>query len=176
MHVHARTFVSNTVDALRVNPKRVLEIGGRNINGTIRDLFAGVDEYHAIDLEPGSGVDTVADWLAYDPPFVPDCIVCCEVLEHAPEAEAMVVKALRSLAPGGVLIVTAAGPGRMPHSAIDGGAIRQGEFYKNVDPSDLATWFASVRDIDHSRVFTAPGPGDVYGVAIRADANADSVH
>jgi len=176
VHIQARTFVANTVDALKVQPSRVIEIGGRNINGTIRDLFMGAERYVAIDLEAGAGVDVVADWLEFAPAFVPDCIVCCEVLEHAPRAEAIVNKALRALAPGGVFIVTAAGPGRMPHSAKDGGTLRDGEHYENIEPHLLANWFAAVTDIDHSRVFTAPGPGDVYGVAIRADADADSVH
>jgi len=39
---------------------RVLEIGSRNVNGSVRDLFGGTD-YHGIDAQAGEGVDTVLD-------------------------------------------------------------------------------------------------------------------
>lgn len=109
-------------------PCRVLDIGGRSINGTVRYLFPNAD-YVAIDLADGPGVDVIGDVCDYQAePF--DLIVCCEVLEHT-DAD-ILGAAHRLLRDGGTLIVTAAGPTRPPHSSVDGGPVRDGEFYRNV--------------------------------------------
>lgn len=107
----------------------VLEIGGRDINGSVRCLFGS--EYTSIDLVDGPGVDVVADVTEYEPRDEFDVVVCCEVLEHT-EAD-IIGAAHRLLRKGGTLIFTAAGPGRAPHSAVDGGLLRQWEVYRNID-------------------------------------------
>src|SRR5262245_62083953 len=127
MHLEAYAFVQGMAHERPRGP--VLEIGGRNINGTVRGLFVG-DPYCAIDLTPGPGVDVVADGASFAPLAAPACIVCCEVLEHTGAAAAIVRNAHRILRPGGILLLTAAGPGREPHSAIDGGDLRPGEYYQ----------------------------------------------
>jgi hypothetical protein len=76
----------------------VLDIGGRNINGSTRDLFPLASVYRTVDILPGAGVD----------------------------------------------IATMAGPGRPPHSAIDGGwTLHPGEHYANVHPAELAGQLAA---------------------------------
>lgn len=134
----------------------MLEIGGRNINGSIRPLFGA--DYTALDLAPGPGVDIVADAATWEPGETFDAVVCCEVLEHTPDAEAIVATMGKAVGPGGSLIITAACPDRAPHSAVDGGPLRPGEFYRNVDPTDLSRWLRAIGTCEVD-VWLA---GDVY--------------
>lgn len=134
MHAEAYTYVENRVRGLRF--LNVVEFGSRNVNGTVKGLI-DCDWYFGIDLAPGPDVDEVADaveWSAFEPV---DLIVCCEVLEHAPDLEGMVASFTRNLKLGGFVIVTCASDSRAPHSAVDGGPVRPGEHYRNVPPSEL---------------------------------------
>lgn len=137
MHAGAFRYVAKCVQRL---PERraVLEYGGRFINGTIRDLF-GTDNYVSIDIVPGPGVDVVANAVSYKPQKPVDTVVCCEVLEHSDEWPMIVNAAGRVLGKDGVAIFTCATNGRLPHSAVDGGAIRDGEYYGNVDPLEMTS-------------------------------------
>jgi hypothetical protein len=116
----------------------VYEIGSRDINGSVRSLFTGLP-YLGIDLVPGRGVDIVGDALYYTPPTPPTTVVCCEVLEHSPNADALLRQAADVLQSGGVLIVTTADTERAPHSAVDGGALPPGEFYENLTAARVLT-------------------------------------
>lgn len=162
MHAEAYAFVDRTSASLPDGP--VLEIGSLNINGTIRGLFDG-RRYLGIDRVPGPGVDIVAEGASFEPAIPPTIVVCCEVLEHTPDAEAICRHAFRILAPGGVFIVTAASVGRAPHSAVDGGPLRQGEFYCNVTTNELEAWLS---DFVESTIETNPRAGDIYAVARKA--------
>lgn len=138
MHAEAYTFVQLVAEQL--GPRQaVLEIGSRNINGTVRPLFNGC-KYLGIDLAPGFGVDRVANGATFAPEQRVDTVLCLEVLEHTDEAEAIVANALRLLYPNGVLLITCAAPNREPHSAVDGAELKQGEYYRNVAPSELNEW------------------------------------
>lgn len=165
MHSAAFDFV-RAVATAETPRGPVLEIGARNINGTIRDLFPA-DNYVGLDVEGGPGVDVVADGATYQPAAAPACVVCCEVLEHAPNAEAICRHAHAILQPGGMFIVTAAGEGRAPHSAVDGGPVRQGEFYRNVWAHDLRRWLS---DFVTVTITENPHAGDVYAVATKAES------
>lgn len=163
MHESAYSFVERTLADLP--PRRsVVEIGSRWVNGGITGLLNGA-AYTGLDLYPGEGVDVVADALTWAPPAPVDTVICCEVLEHAAEPAALCRAAYDWLAPGGVLILTAASPERPPHSGIDGGSLREGESYRGVTEADLAAWlapfgggFGIVRD---------PHAGDIYAVAAK---------
>jgi hypothetical protein len=142
----------------------VFEIGSKNVNGTVRGLF-DTDAYLGIDVRSGPDVDVVADGAVYIPPTPPDLIVSCEVLEHTPDAEAIVRHALALLPSGGRLLVTAAAPERAPHSAEDGGPLRAGEFYRGIPAADLECWLAGCAI---ARVIHHPQCGDVYAMAVKA--------
>lgn len=170
MHAEAYAYVQRTLERHPIaRDARVLEIGGRNINGTIRDLFP-TPHYLTTDILPGEGVDMVADGatLTLDAPV--DVAVCCEVLEHAEAPDAIVANMVRLLIPGGRLIITAAGCGpgwaRAEHSAYDGGPRRPGEPYANISHDDLTAWLSQCEDVD---ITVNPIAGDIYATAITAD-------
>lgn len=80
-----QAWVKAKVDA-GVIPRtgRILEIGSRDVNGTVRQFFDQT-HYLGVDLEAGPGVDRVGDVREvglYDEDF--DLILCLEVLEHDP--------------------------------------------------------------------------------------------
>lgn len=111
----------------------VLEVGSFNVNGEVRQFFAG--RYLGIDIKPGPGVDVVADASTYEPSELFDVVVCCEVLEHTVVWPGIVAMCGRALRPGGALILTCAGPGRAPHGAAGGDV--GSEFYANVSADEL---------------------------------------
>lgn len=161
MHAEAFGWVQRQIAQLPPR-RRVVELGGRDINGSIRQLFVG-SAYTAVDIAPGPGVDVVADGATFRPEVQPDTVVTCETLEHAEAAEAIVRNAHAMLAPGGVLVLTCASTGRPPHSGIDGGAVRPGEHYANVAPDELEAWLSEFS----SRVVEYDPRGDVYALAIK---------
>lgn len=161
MHAEAFRFVQSVAEYRPAG--LVVEIGGRFINGSIRPLFA--EPYLSTDVRGGPGVDVVADGATYVPPVPAACVVCCEVLEHTADAEAICRNAYRMLAPGGVFIMTAGGEGRAPHSAIDGLRLCDGEYYGNVTEGQLTTWLDDFADV---RLVVNPVACDIYAVAWKA--------
>lgn len=115
----------------------VVEFGSRNVNGSARDVFPGL-EWIGVDIEDGPGVDVVCGAEEYSPPWSPSAVICCEVLEHAEHWQEIVRNASRILwQDGGTFVLTCAGPGRQPHSAIDGGPLRDGEYYRNLSAAEI---------------------------------------
>lgn len=162
MHIEAASFVALT--AHRLGPfESVLELGGRDVNGSVRPYFPGA-KYVSVDITPGPGVDVVADATTYRGAERYDAVVCCETLEHAEDADGFVATAWGSLRPGGLFILTAACPPRAAHSAVDGGPLRVGEFYRNVDPALMASWLVGWKDVD---IEVHDDRGDIYAVAVK---------
>ena len=116
----------------------VLDIGGRDVNGTTRHLFTG--NYFVVDINDAPNVDLVADAadLNLDERF--DVVVCTEVLEHTDRAAEIVAAAHAHLRPGGAFVATMAGPGRRPHSAHGDPHPRPDEHYENVTNDMLSRW------------------------------------
>lgn len=134
MHPGAFEFVGRyaTNDALSV-----VEIGSRDINGSVRPHFPGA-RWIGLDLYQGPSVDVVGNALDYTPDEAVDLVVCCEVFEHCIAWDALLRKSFQWLKPGGRIIITCAGPGREAHSAIDGGPVHPDEHYANVTQSELS--------------------------------------
>lgn len=162
MHDAAYRYVAGVVAGQLY--ARVVEVGGRAVNGSVRDLVSAGD-YISIDLEDGPEVDVVGDCRDWEPPWPASLVVCCEVLEHAPEAREVVDSCIRFLKPGGRLILTCAGPGRAPHSGHDGGPVQANEWYENIDPADLEKWLAE--DLEMVRVTYNGVAKDVYATGIK---------
>ncbi|MBX7159358.1 MAG: class I SAM-dependent methyltransferase [Acidimicrobiia bacterium] len=165
MHPAAAAWIAAQVEGRGPwDGSRILDIGGRNVNGSALDEFVGHDiETHVIDVTPGPGVTLVADGRTWTPTHAFHAVTCTEVLEHVQGWPAVLWTCWQALQPDGLLIVTAAGPGRQPHSAVDGLGLRGGEWYRNVQPACLADvldacGFADI-EVDTSV------PGDVYATA-----------
>lgn len=109
----------------------VLDIGGRNVNGSPRHLFPNA-RYVALDIAPGDDVDIVADAADWEPSERFDVVLCTEVFEHTSRWPEIVRTAFAACKPGGAFIATAAAIGRPPHSAIDENPIRPEEWYENI--------------------------------------------
>lgn len=161
MHTEARTYVAGVVAGAHF--PAVVEVGGRWINGGVRDLVS-CETYTSLDLHPGGDVDVVIDVRDWRPPGPVDLVVCCEVIEHAEHAEGVVAACLALLAPGGRFVMTCAGPGRDPHSALDGGTVRPGEHYANIEPAEMKAWLDQLDDV---QVLHYPTRGDLYATGIR---------
>lgn len=117
----------------------VIEIGSRNVNGSARDAFSGIEDWTGIDRESGPCVHVVAAAQAYWPAMEVQTVICCEVLEHDQNWKEIVQQVGRynGARRGLTFVITCAGPGRKPHSAIDGGPLRDGEYYSNISAEEL---------------------------------------
>ncbi len=150
-------------------PVTVLDIGGRDVNGSPQQLFPAAARYTVLDIRPGDDVDIVADAAMWDPGGqVWDVVICAETFEHTASWRAICRTAFAACAPGGRLIVTTAAPGRPPHSAADGEfRLLPGEHYANIRPAELgrvlaeAGWAGVVVDVQ-------PSPADVRATAVRS--------
>jgi hypothetical protein len=160
MHDAAFRFVADAVKHYGLRPGLVVEIGGRNINGSVRGLFR--PPYLSVDVRPGEGVDIVADGSVFLPPAPAICVVCCEVFEHTAAAPQICAQAHRMLDLTGVFIVTAASLSRAPHSAVDGGPVRAGEFYRGVGRPHLEEWLAP---FERYAIVEDDEAGDIYALA-----------
>ncbi len=96
--------------------KRVLECGSYNINGTVRDYFDGC-YYRGLDIHDGDGVDYVVSIVEYfnQERTQWDVVICSEALEHDREWKESWLSMVKMLAPGGLMIMTCAGPERAEH-------------------------------------------------------------
>ena len=168
MHSEAFAWVQHHAD--KINGIRqgysVLDIGGRNVNGSIRSLFPLAETYHALDATAGPEVDIVADAATWRPDRQYDIVVCCEVFEHAAEWPSIVGTAWDATLTGGAFIATMAGPGRPPHGQHGDPVPLEGEYYANVHPRELAAVLHRT-GWRHVTVDVQPSPADVRCVARR---------
>lgn len=156
-------FVARTVQRSVAPPAAVLDVGGRDVNGSPRLLFPG-STYLVIDLEDGPGVDVVGDARHWRPEAPVDLVLVVEVLEHAPDPAGLLEAARACLVPGGWLIVTCATDPRASHSGHDGGPPRPGEWYRNVAPEDLKGWLGDWDDVE---IEVHLDRGDLYARAVK---------
>jgi hypothetical protein len=103
MHEAAFRWVQKM--AAMLPPRRaVCELGSRNVNGSVRSLFASASSYVGIDTQPGPGVDIVADashWRPEDKSLF-DTVISTESLEHAPRGDLICQTALKILESRGI--------------------------------------------------------------------------
>lgn len=141
-----------------------LDIGGTDVNGSARGLLSAVRTWAGLDIEPGPGVQYVAD-ATDSHAMMPhqggyDVVLCTEVLEHVEDWPAIVRNAAKCLRSGGHLVLTCAGRGRTPHGARGAKRPAEGEHYANVE------W--SVLELEMGKAFSQwstrynPKPGDLY--------------
>lgn len=129
MHIEVRDYVAEFATGEPIN---VLDIGGRDVNGTLRDLFPNAD-YTVLDIRPGPNVDIIADAREWDPDGRKwELILCTEVFEHVQGWPKICVAARKACGPNGRFVVTCAGLGRPAHSGFEATGPQPGEFYENL--------------------------------------------
>jgi SAM-dependent methyltransferase len=169
MHPEAHDAVRRMLDLAGINreaPWRVLDLGGRDINGTIREHLPN-SLWTGTDIAPGEGVDIVHDatlpWPKATGQF--DMVVCTEVLEHLPPWRLVLHTASEALEPGGpeLLVVTCASDGRPEHGVAGAPLPAPGEWYQNVSPQPLWETLESLFREVH--VEYRANPGDAYAWA-----------
>jgi len=163
MHPEAFAWVAAHATTDKVE---VLDIGGRNVNGSVKDLFPNATRYVAVDIREGDGVDVVADAATWVPDREYDVVVSTETFEHTPVWPEICVTAFKAMKAGGRLILTMAGPGRGEHSAIDGGPLQAGEYYGNVDGEKLRDHLEAVGFKDVV-IDTRISPADTRAIATK---------
>jgi SAM-dependent methyltransferase len=125
MHYHIEEFVREFYKE-RHPFKYILDVGSRDINGSVRKSLAKLPEYEkdnpkftGVDMIAGEGVDIVlnAHALYYDfdeESF--DLVTCCETLEHDDKFWITLEQMKRVLKKGGWLFITTPSIGFPLHS------------------------------------------------------------
>ncbi len=100
----------------------VLDVGGADVNGSYRDVFAGPPfRYRAADMQAGPGVEIVLD----DPYHLPfsdgsiDIVLCGQVLEHCEYFWRAFAEMLRVLRPDGFIFIIAPSSGGIHRYPVD---------------------------------------------------------
>jgi SAM-dependent methyltransferase len=104
-------FGHTHLSAADVQGKAVLEVGARNVNGSLRSFVEGLSPslYIGVDVEPGMGVDEVCraeDVLARFGLSAFDLLISTELLEHVHDWRTVITSFKSVLRPNGVLLIT----------------------------------------------------------------------
>lgn len=178
MHDRARQFLESVAQALELMGPQPgpygLELGAYDRNGSARDLWPDVT-WTGLDLVAGPGVDIVADARWWDPatdhrcvrPF--DIVLCTELLEHVAGWGAVIDTAAQALRPGGLVVITAAGPARDPHTAAGAPMpFPPPEHYAGIPAATLRTCL-ELAGFPEARVWRDSRDFDVYAMGWKAD-------
>jgi len=116
MHDSVMTFGRAVLTVSDIRGKRVIEVGSMNVNGSLRGHVEalGPSSYVGVDFIAGRGVDVVCDACVLVKRFGKksfDVVISTEMLEHAEDWRAAIAAMKRVLVPGGLLVLTARGPG-----------------------------------------------------------------
>ncbi len=83
-----------------IEGRSILEVGSRDVNGTMRPFLVslGARHYLGVDIEPGPGVDRVCDVASLPSELAGQCfdvVVTTEMLEHVRDWRSAVVSLKR---------------------------------------------------------------------------------
>lgn len=110
-HASDIVFVWDSIERHEIEGRRVLEVGSRIVNGSVRPSLERMNprEYVGVDIEEGPGVDVVLDAVDLEERFGRgsfDVVISTEMLEHAWDWERS-VRAMKAVCkPGGLLLIT----------------------------------------------------------------------
>lgn len=167
--MHDAAFAFYKRELQDMTPKEVLEFGSYNINGSVRDAYPQAKSWWGIDIAEGNGVDEVADAVFYKSSKKYDIVICAEAFEHTEYWRDIVANAYNHLKDGGYFFASCASRARPAHSALDGGALRDGEYYKNISPEEM-TELMQAMDWEYFEVIPADGyfgNDDLYVKAVK---------
>jgi SAM-dependent methyltransferase len=160
---------------------KVLEIGSLDITGSVK-LFAA-KEWIGVDVGPGKNVTLVGrgEELSFDSNYF-DVTLSGECFEHNPAWKTTFANMVRMTKPGGLVVMTCAGIGRLEHGTTrsDYGVsaplmVESGiEYYRNLSKRDLR------KVIDESLfskygIYSNWGECDLYFVGLKSSELADNL-
>lgn len=161
--------------------KKVLEVGSLNINGSVRQFFAGCD-YVGLDLAEGKDVDVICKGEDFGAPASSfDTVISSEMFEHNKNYVKCWLNMIRMMKEDGLMVFTCATTGRRQHGTVkyqpefspltvaDGG-----DYYKNLVENDFTSVltmsaFFSVFAFFEDRTFQ-----DIYFVGLGAQASEEN--
>jgi SAM-dependent methyltransferase len=113
-------FARNNLTTDIVEGKRVVEIGSRDVNGSVRPVVEDLQpaEYTGVDIEPGPRVDIVCDATGVLELFGPesfDIVISTELHEHVRDWRTVINNMKSLLRPGGTLLITTRSKGFWLH-------------------------------------------------------------
>jgi len=113
-------FGCAALTAADVKDKRVIEVGSMSVNGSLRNHVEALRpaSYLGVDFATGTGVDVVCDAGVLSTLFgsdLFDVVISTEMLEHAKDWRSAISSMKRILVAGGLLVLTARGPGFKYH-------------------------------------------------------------
>ncbi|MEY4581800.1 MAG: Synechococcus phage [Pseudomonadota bacterium] len=159
--------------------QRVLEIGSRDHNGTVRTFFESC-KYTGLDLTPGPGVDVVCGGQDFaGPDNVFDVVISCEAMEHNPHWVATFKNMIRLCRPGGLVLMTCATRGRpehgtsrsLPADSVPSLAIGW-DYYRNLDADDFRASIDLPAQFARHAFFYNYNNSDLYFIGIKHTADA----
>ena len=120
-HRSCIAFGQRSLDATVVAGRDVLEVGARDVNGSVRPWVESLKpaSYVGVDLTPGPRVDEVVDATALVSRFGResfDVVISTEMVEHTRDWQTVVTNLKGVLRPGGHLLVTTRSPGFAYHA------------------------------------------------------------
>lgn len=142
-----------------------LDVGGADVNGSVRDQLPNT-VWHGLDIGEAPGVDFVDNAATWAGERFYDLVIATELFEHTSEWREIIANMAAHLDPDGpqVFISTCASTGRHPHGARGEWGVPPGQFYANVNPSELQEELE--KHFQHVVVVFNPNPGDAYALAI----------
>jgi len=121
-NVAVNEFFVETVKTEEFNEKRILEVGSKYINGSVRPLiekFLSPQEYIGVDIDPGKFVDLILPaekLLGYFGSESFDVVIATELLEHVIDWRLVVDNMKMILRRGGHIYITTRSKGFPYHS------------------------------------------------------------
>lgn len=111
MHQSCLDFVRKVLKEEEVKGRKILEVGSKNINGTVRSIFEdlGCSQYIGIDKEAGDGVDLIIDASDIVSNFGEesfDVVVSTETMEHVKDWRKAICNMKEACKKGGIIILT----------------------------------------------------------------------
>jgi len=110
-------FFIDNVNVEEFKGKRVLEVGSKYLNGSVRpfiESFLGPKEYIGVDVEPGKFVDIVIPVEKLSDYFGPesfDVVISTETIEHVRDWRTAINTMKGMLRPNGYIFITTVGRG-----------------------------------------------------------------
>ncbi|NLV08378.1 methyltransferase domain-containing protein [Halomicrobium mukohataei] len=111
MHTSVAIFVAKALTESEIEGCRILEVGSRNINGSVRPIIESRNpqNYTGVDMVDGKGVDEVVDATNIVEEFGEnsfDVVVSTEMLEHAKNWKNTINNIKRVCENEGVIVLT----------------------------------------------------------------------